>query len=58
MKKRTFLRGMLIPKIGKMDKNKDKIELKNGSIIIDNISIEDINTYKILEDIPEDKREE
>ncbi len=35
-----------------------KIELKNNSIIIDKLIVEDINTYKILEDIKEDKRED
>ena len=35
-----------------------KIELKDDSIIIKNITIEDINTYKILDDIKEDKRED
>jgi len=40
-----------------MDKDK-KVELKDNSIIVSNISVEDPNTYKILEDIPEDKRED
>ncbi len=35
-----------------------KVKLKDDSIIISNITIEDINTYKILNDIPENKRED
>jgi len=35
-----------------------KIELKDDSIIINDVTIEDINTYKILKDIQEDKRED
>ena len=35
-----------------------KIELKNESIIINKIIVEDLNTYKIINDIKEDKRED
>src|SRR3989344_7509940 len=35
-----------------------KVRLENESIIISDISIDDINTYKILNDIPEGKRED
>mgnify|MGYP001573711299 CR=1 FL=1 len=35
-----------------------KIELKDDSIIINNIILDDVNTYKILKDIKEDKRED
>ena len=35
-----------------------KIELKDESIIINKIIIDDLNTYKILNDIKEDKRED
>ncbi|MEK6935584.1 MAG: hypothetical protein AABW67_02260 [Nanoarchaeota archaeon] len=34
------------------------IELKNESVIINKVMIDDLNTYKILKDIPEDKRED
>ncbi len=37
---------------------KGKIELIDDSIIINHITIEDINTYKILKDIQEEKRED
>jgi Arc/MetJ-type ribon-helix-helix transcriptional regulator len=32
--------------------------LKNKSVIINNLTVDDINTYKILKDIKEDKRED
>jgi len=35
-----------------------KIELKDDSVIINNLIVDDLNTYKILNDIPEDKRED
>ena len=35
-----------------------KIELKDESVIINKIIIDDLNTYKILKDIKEDKRED
>src|SRR3989344_1160740 len=35
-----------------------KVELKNDSVIINDITIDDLNTYKILSDIGEDKRED
>ncbi len=35
-----------------------KVELKNDSIILKDIILDDINTYKILNDIPEEKRED
>jgi len=35
-----------------------QIELKDDSIIINNIAVDDANTYKILKDIKEDKRED
>jgi len=38
-----------------MDK---KIELKNDSVIVNDITVEDVNTYKILSDIKEDNRED
>ena len=38
--------------------NDKKVRLENDSIIIDKISIDDINTYKILSDLPENKRED
>jgi len=34
------------------------IELKDNSIIIDKLTLEDLNTYKILEDIKEENRED
>lgn len=36
-----------------MDK---KVELRNESIFINDLEIDDLNTYKIIDDIPEDKR--
>lgn len=35
-----------------------KVELKGESIIVNKIVLDDLNTYKILNDIPEDKRED
>jgi hypothetical protein len=35
-----------------------KIELKDNSIKVNDILIEDINTYKIIENLPEEKRED
>src|SRR3989344_3527213 len=37
---------------------KSKVKLENDSIFISEITLEDINTYKILNDISENKREE
>jgi len=34
------------------------IELKNDAVIINNLILDDLNTYKILRDIQEDKRED
>ncbi len=34
------------------------MKLEDESIIINNVTVEDINTYKILSDIPENKRED
>ncbi len=36
----------------------DKVNLENDSIILNNITIDDLNTYKILKDIQENKRED
>jgi len=41
-----------------MSEGLKKIELKNNSIRINEILIDDINTYKILQDIPEGNRED
>ncbi len=41
-----------------MSKEYKKIELKDESIILNKIIIDDLNTYKILKDIKEDKRED
>ena len=41
-----------------MKEQDQKVKLENDSVIINNISVEDINTYKILNDIPENKRED
>src|SRR3989344_1185774 len=41
-----------------MNKQEQKVKLENDSIFVNNITIEDINTYKILNDIPENKRED
>ena len=41
-----------------MSEENQKVKLENSSITIRDIVIEDINTHKILEDIPEDKRED
>lgn len=37
---------------------KEKVELSDNSIIINNLSVEDLNTYKILKDIKEENRED
>ena len=36
----------------------DKVKLENDSVIINNLAIDDLNTYKILKDIKDDKRED
>ncbi len=41
-----------------MDGVNKKVELKDNSILINSILIEDINTYKIIESLSEDKRED
>lgn len=41
-----------------MSEEYKKIELKNESIIINKIILDDLNTYKIINDIKEDKRED
>jgi len=41
-----------------MSKKSKSVELKNKGVIINNLTIDDINTYKILKDIKEDKRED
>jgi len=41
-----------------MDEQEQKVKLENDSIIIKDVVVDDINTYKILNDIPEDKRED
>jgi hypothetical protein len=41
-----------------MSEEYKKIELKDESIIINKIIIDDLNTYKIINDIKEDKRED
>lgn len=41
-----------------MSHDEKKVELKNESIILNNILIDDLNTYKILSDIKEEKRED
>src|SRR3989344_4143257 len=35
-----------------------KVELKGESIILNKIILDDLNTYKIINDIPEEKRED
>jgi len=40
------------------ESNDQKIKLENDSIIIQGVALDDINTYKILKDIPENKRED
>ena len=41
-----------------MSETNKKVELGENSIIISKVIIDDLNTYKILKDIPEDKRED
>lgn len=41
-----------------MSEQNKKVKLENDSVIINNITIDDLNTYKILKDIKEDKRED
>src|SRR3989344_2438961 len=41
-----------------MSEGDKKIELKDESIILNKVVIDDLNTYKILNDIKEDKRED
>src|SRR3989344_5521101 len=41
-----------------MNRQNEKVKLENNSIIIDNLVIEDDNTYKIVNDIKEDNRED
>src|SRR3989344_5741024 len=41
-----------------MSEEKTKVKLEEGSIIINEVVVDDINTYKILNDIPESKRED
>ena len=41
-----------------MVEDHNKVRLKNDIININNLSIDDANTYKILNDIPETKRED
>lgn len=41
-----------------MKEQDQKVKLENDSVIINNIEVEDVNTYKILNDIPENKRED
>lgn len=35
-----------------------KVKLKDNSIIINNLAVEDLNTYKIINDIKEENRED
>src|SRR3989344_9547499 len=41
-----------------MRKQDQNVKLENDSVILNNVVVEDINTYKILKDIPENKRED
>lgn len=41
-----------------MDEQERKVKLEDDSVLISNLIIDDSNTYKILSDIPEDKRED
>lgn len=41
-----------------MSEESKKVELKDNSIIINKVVLDDLNTYKILSDIKEDKRED
>jgi len=42
----------------KFIEKKEKVELLDDSIIINNLSVEDLNTYKIIKDIKEENRED
>ena len=41
-----------------MNEEDKKVRLKDNSILINNLLIEDINTYKIIDSLSEDKRED
>ena len=41
-----------------MSEHDQKVKLENDSVIINGIVVEDINTYKILKDISQDKRDD
>ena len=41
-----------------MSKQDEKVKLEKNSLIINNLVIDDENTYKIVNDIKEDKRED
>ena len=41
-----------------MSEEAKKVELKGESIILNKIILDDLNTYKIINDIPEAKRED
>ncbi|MEK6872663.1 MAG: hypothetical protein AABW90_01460 [Nanoarchaeota archaeon] len=41
-----------------MNEQDQKVKLDSGSVIINNMIVEDINTYKILNYVPENKRED